>query len=348
MTACIRLAALVTALAATLVAAAPLAADTTLGLPDAQFAAYSPDLNMTDPGGAGACSPGPCIIEQDSLPGAWGALRYAPSAGVITSWKVKTADARTGLRLRVGVPGSLGSVSFVAASPVESAAAAGTHVFAARVAISAGQGVHLEWTGGGGSVLLPGGSLPGGGGVSIVNDTIAPPVGSAVFVTPGTYISSPSTVLFLQATVEPDADGDGYGDTSQDCQPANAGSQVCPIVVPPADPVTADPPRADPSASPVATPLSAAPAPRLGAVVWSRARRVISARTVAAAGTTYAIAARSGRLTRRGSCRVSGGFARCSVRVAPGTWRVSLSPRSGGVTGTAVTRRYVVPREART
>lgn len=331
-------------LAAASLAAMPAAAtaDTVIGLPDAQFAAYSPDLNFTDPGGAGACSPGPCIIEQDALPVAWGGVRRAPTPGVITSWKVKTADARSGLRLRVGIPGNLGVVSFVAASDVMAAPAAGVHVFAARIPIGAGEGVHLEWTGGGGSVMLPGGPLPSGGGVSIVNDTDVPPVGDTTFVSPQTFISSPSTVLFMQATVEPDADGDGHGDTTQDCQPGNAAAQACPPVV---EQPTGSTGGAAPSA-PAQAPLADAAAvpPRLGAVRWSRVARAIMARTTASRGVRYAITARSGRTVRRGTCRVVSRVATCTVRVRPGRWTVQMVPMRNGAVGAAVVRTFRVVR----
>lgn len=318
------------------------AADTVIGLPDAQFAAYSPDVNATDPGGSGACSPGPCIIEQDALPGAWGGVRRASAAGVITSWKVKTADARSGLRLRVGIPGNLGTVSFVAAGDVQAAPSAGVHVFAARIPIGAGQGVHLEWTGGGGSVLLSGGPLPSGGGVSIVNDTAVPQVGDPAFVSPQTFISSPSTVLFMQATVEPDADGDGHGDTSQDCQPANAAAQACPPV--PGQP-TGDAGGAS-AAVPARAPSAGTPAapPRLGTVRWSRMARLITARTTVSPGVRYAITATSGRTARRGLCRMGSTVVTCSVRVRPGRWTVKVVPTRDNIVGAAVVRTFRIVR----
>jgi len=188
-------------------------------------------------------------------------------------------------------------------------------------------------------------------GVSVVHDTVARPVGNAAFVTPATFISSPSTVLLLQATVEPDADGDGYGDTSQDCQPSNAASQACPVVTPSPESGTATPLPVSGGGAPSQVPAGgtqvATSAPRLGAVGWTLAKHVIIARTAAAVGTTHGVAARSGRAMRRGSCRASAGIATCTVRVVPGQWRVSIRPRRDGVARVAATRQYLVPGQAR-
>ena len=64
------------------------------------------------------------------------------------------------------------------------------------------------------------------------SDVIASAAGD---VQPGqvaTYTPTPSRALVAVATVEPDADKDGYGDTTQDLCPQSAAFQtVCPVIV---------------------------------------------------------------------------------------------------------------------
>ncbi len=60
-------------------------ADTTIGLPDSVFLTIAPEVNMTDPLGAGLCAPAACVMWQPLLNSVPSAIITTPAAGVITS-----------------------------------------------------------------------------------------------------------------------------------------------------------------------------------------------------------------------------------------------------------------------
>jgi hypothetical protein len=62
-------------------------------------------------------------------------------------------------------------------------------------------------------------------------DTVARIAGDQTLGSTATYTSTTGMSLPVVATVEPDADGDGYGDVTQDLCPQNAAFQVaCPVI----------------------------------------------------------------------------------------------------------------------
>ena len=63
------------------------------------------------------------------------------------------------------------------------------------------------------------------------SDVVATVVGNSAVGSTMTYTPVPNRALSMVATVEPDADNDGYGDTSQDLCPQSASFQTaCPVV----------------------------------------------------------------------------------------------------------------------
>jgi hypothetical protein len=145
-----------------------------------------------------------------------------PSApGVITSWRVRTGDleiSSVSVRLRV-VRLETGAGS----GPVETISwPAGTREFAARLPVEAGDRIGLDVLDFTGDKFVPvvreveGGHTTSWSPILPDGDSAVPFQGSR-------------RELLINATIEPDADGDGYGDETQDDCPslANDGG-ACP------------------------------------------------------------------------------------------------------------------------
>lgn len=143
-----------------------------------------------------------------------------PSAGVITSWRVDAvaAGAETEEKLKVFRPSSSSSFQVVAESDPQSIGGV-ENVANTRIPVQAGDriGVHgmpdfLFCEGGPGDVMA-------------ANDEDSP-IGSTPL-----FAEILEARLDALATVEPDADGDGYGDETQDGCPQSAAYQgPCPVV----------------------------------------------------------------------------------------------------------------------
>lgn len=164
---------------------------------------------------------------QSPLPAA------VPAAGVITSWGLNVGSALA--------PGASSQVTFKVLRPGPAAetvqvvgestgfATTGANTFGTRIPVQAGDRIGTVSTSG--SFLFceepsPGASL----GLIIGN----PVTGSTA-----TYLNHPEELgrIAIFATVEPDADGDGYGDETQDKCPTDASTQgPCPTPPAPAPP----------------------------------------------------------------------------------------------------------------
>jgi hypothetical protein len=150
-----------------------------------------------------------------------------PSSGVITKWGSVLPPYPGGItaRMKVITPvaGSPGNFVVKAESAIESLPP-GANSFGTRIAVSAGDQIASQSSIG---VVYCSTADP-----TDVVDIFTPPgdpaVGSTVTAagTPGTNMR-----LALNAVLEPDADGDGYGDESQDQCPQSAARQsACPVV----------------------------------------------------------------------------------------------------------------------
>jgi hypothetical protein len=153
----------------------------------------------------------------------------APSAGVITKWKVNVVSVpfafpQTIKLLRLNP--STHTALVVSESPVS--LVSGLNAIDARVPVQAGDRLSLFGSGEGSSEVktlicttaeenLIGGFGGNGGGPGSSNP----------------YIELPENFRVpLSATIEPDADGDGYGDETQDKCPQSAAVQTaCPVVI---------------------------------------------------------------------------------------------------------------------
>jgi len=173
------------------------------------------------------CSPA-CTDMITTLPEP-GAQVNSPINGVIVRWRMMGNAGVASFRLRVVHPESAGQYLGVAEGEPEVPTGDGPSVFNARLPISAGDTIGLDipdgvtWNGNSATVT-------GAGFVSVqptLTDT--PPAQAPNF-------SVDNTEEGFNADVEPDADGDGFGDETQDGCPTNGASQApCPTA--PAAPV---------------------------------------------------------------------------------------------------------------
>jgi Ca2+-binding RTX toxin-like protein len=140
----------------------------------------------------------------------------APTDGVITSFSVNSPTANPDdpwapvhLRVIRTLNGGQTWSGLGITTPDVTPSSAGVQTFPARVPVGAGEYIGLETTGGGS--IRAGAQLPGGSLGILVGDT---------FPSNGSGISADSTLpdvgLLLRATLEPDADRDGFGDETQD------------------------------------------------------------------------------------------------------------------------------------
>jgi hypothetical protein len=178
-----------------------------------------------------------CTFANPDLPEASQALggAAAPSAGVLTSWRVKAGDSGAGtlerkLRLRV-----LRGYTGVGTGSLESLPlAAGIYNYATRLPVQAGDRLGLDFPDAAGGEPVP--VISAAPGVPL--DYWNPLLGEGVETLPNS--PQPSQELLVQATLEPDVDGDGLGDETQDKCPGKAGQKEgCPE---PSDPSFVCPP----------------------------------------------------------------------------------------------------------
>jgi hypothetical protein len=144
----------------------------------------------------------------------------APTAGVLTSWKVNApAFAKEEVEyLKVVRPTGVENQFRVEAESVGGVIGPGLNVFPARIPVQAGD--HLGAFGVPGVYGCATGDANDVGGTA-ENDV---PIG-----TRRDFVPTPTFQVALSATIEPDADNDGFGDETQDKCPQSAQLQeACP------------------------------------------------------------------------------------------------------------------------
>src|SRR5262245_13520566 len=137
--------------------------------------------------------------------------------GVVVRWRLRTAT-RGVVRLRVLRAGA--GVSSGEAERLTRRHAPGrdtSYVFTTRQPVEAGDELALDVGPGAAAVLH---RRPGGGAVTV----FAPAIPDGALGGAGTAVSGAE--LLLSADVEPDADGDGFGDETQDNCPSIANDQT--------------------------------------------------------------------------------------------------------------------------
>ena len=162
-------------------------------------------------------------IFQQSSP-ATGLPAAAPSSGVITSWAVNVSPTSATIPQVLKVVRVLGpTTAQTVAESSQQIAIAGFNQFPARLPIAAGDRLGLFGAGDVGTLVC---DAPVTAADKVGFFTGSPPVGA---LTPFAEVAKQR--LPVVAAIEPDADGDGYGDETQDFCPQSAAVQIaCPVV----------------------------------------------------------------------------------------------------------------------
>jgi hypothetical protein len=134
-------------------------------------------------------------------------VAVAPSDGVVVRWRVKAGQSAPGVALRTLRPSAAGSYVSTGSSDPKTAPV-GTSVFDTRLPVKAGDIIAAD-SGGGARIFA----------VSTTYDVQA--------FNPPLFGGPPNSKqagreLLVNADIEPDADGDGYGDETQDLCPTDA------------------------------------------------------------------------------------------------------------------------------
>lgn len=144
----------------------------------------------------------------------------APQGGVVTRWSVRTQlPVASNTTIRPVVIG--GNTALAKGDAVDAPEWAGVADFATRLPIAPGQLVGVELGSTGGPVNFP--SYRGAGGAASNMRFWDPPLAVGNPQTPTG--DQTNAEILVQATLEPDADGDGFGDESQDACVGTSGPQ---------------------------------------------------------------------------------------------------------------------------
>jgi hypothetical protein len=150
----------------------------------------------------------------------------APVSGVVTKWRMTAAPTTVGNyeeAVSILHPTVVPNAFEVRSESALSVVTAGVHEFPTRLPIQAGD--KLGFWGNPGPLVCNG----EGTQAADVMGFIAPPAKAGSFFNPTAQQSS--KLISGSVTIEPDADGDGYGDETQDLCPQSAATQAgCPVV----------------------------------------------------------------------------------------------------------------------
>jgi hypothetical protein len=156
----------------------------------------------------------------------------APSAGIITKWKVNVVPAPVSFHQTLKVLRQNGPATVLVVGEAAGSVTGGLNTFDTRIPVQTGDHLGLLGTsdtfGGGEEVGNLFCNLPGGG-----NNRIGAFLGSGGgpgATVPFVEITAEARVP-VSASLEPDADNDGYGDETQDKCPQSAAAQTaCPVI----------------------------------------------------------------------------------------------------------------------
>jgi len=296
-----------------------------------------------------------CLYVQTAL---GGASTAASTPGVIVRWRVLNGSSGA-YRINVLTDNPGGSGGAYHAYHVLSIGETGTVTaptnpafpkissFPARLPIPAGAYVGLT---------VPGGTVPGfqssAGGQAKYSRTVAPFPGIS-----GVAGESSNGAILYDADIEPDVDGDGYGDVTQDSCPTSASVHEGPC------PVTTDPKKPPPGPNQLPKIGSLAVKPKsfhtkpLGRVTaGAKWGTKVKLSLSSAATVTLAIEARQGRrfhvVTRRTkkaaagrtSVAFSGQYRRGGklTELQPGAYRLTASAKDSAGTGPVKRTSFIV------
>jgi hypothetical protein len=198
-------------------AAQPAVAATTIGQTNAPASTVACDTNAT-------------YVQEGVSSGAAG--YQSPVSGVITSWSTAQSSAATQMKLVVLRPDApSGAFHYIPKQKDvlrDISALNQINTFTGlHLAIAAGDYIGLYVPAAGANCL----SYTAGSGETYHHILSDPPLDTSAFFNNVTS----SGLINASAVIEPDADGDGFGDESQDGCPGNgAATGACPVAPPPA------------------------------------------------------------------------------------------------------------------
>ena len=172
------------------------------------------DLSAT-PNFATGCSAA-CTYVQSTLSGR---PLTAPIDGVVVRWRIKSGDGTEGLqtvRLRVVRGTDAASTGVGSSEPETFPGIAGVYAFDTRLPIAAGDRVGIDCCAGGIPQIFSD-ATPGA-----VADLWDPGLPDGESRAPS---ETDNVEVLMNADIEPDADGDGFGDETQDQCPSQATTQ---------------------------------------------------------------------------------------------------------------------------
>ena len=149
-----------------------------------------------------------------------GSAYTVPSPGVITSWSHQAGTMALQMKLKIARAAGGSNFTIDAESALESLAPSQVNTFPTRIPVSGGEILGFYFSPNGPE--CQNGPLTGYAQASTAGDQ-APGTTTAYVVS-----GPPGGRLDVSAVLEPDADGDGYGDETQDACPADAALQEAP------------------------------------------------------------------------------------------------------------------------
>lgn len=250
------------------------------------------------------CATPVCTYVQYSDNGAAPAY-ITPVSGVITRWQLASGSAGNPVKLRVLRPGDTTGLFSGLGTGLARTTEAGLNTFTGeRLQVQAGDSIGLDDAQG----LFVAQGLAGA-----VVKWWSPALGDAAGASAPTNTSTAGHGIQLHADVEPDADGDLFGDETQDGCPGDISRNAPPCATGPVNPIR-----------PVVTKLKASPTS-----LPIGGRTSISFRISRVSRWTLRFAqARKGRI-RNGRCRLEAGSVRSGRRCTLYTSRGTVSGNGG-------------------
>jgi hypothetical protein len=194
-----------------------------LAVPASAGAATQIGQTFTPTGGG--TGPGVTMLQSTSPLGQYA----APLPGVITSWSYEAALSVPQLKFKVARPAGPDTFMIVGEDGPRTPTAGTLNTFTTQIPVQAGDVIGLH-------VVTAGLVVRAGGGAYFFQQVASdPPPGTTTTFTPAVT----SAQIDVSATLEPDADRDGFGDETQDCDPTDpARAEDC---APPETTITSGP-----------------------------------------------------------------------------------------------------------
>jgi hypothetical protein len=201
-----------------------------LFLPDVDAAAAA-TIGAVGGGGGNCSGPGYTFVQGGSPSNQYA----APTPGVITSWTVLTTGTAFNVKFTAARPNGGTNFTTVGESDLKNLAMADLNTYAARIPVQAGDVIGLYFDAANSADTA---CITAGAGYT---DDYA--LGDIAPTSSATYTTGAGIRLDVSAQLEADADGDGYGDETQDMCPNSPAAHTlpCPDTTPPETTITRGP-----------------------------------------------------------------------------------------------------------